>query len=85
MVNTPSGIRTISSLVGAIDEKHPFNIKRYKIRIKYRTTHKAIILRIEFIAGFFTLNGRAVNCTGGINGQVCYLGGNYRRKVYFCF
>tara|TARA_B100001013_G_scaffold86288_1_gene47454 strand:+ start:302 stop:559 length:258 start_codon:yes stop_codon:yes gene_type:complete len=85
MVNTPSGIRTISSLVGAIDEKHPFNIRRYKIRIKYRTQHKDTILRIEFITGCFTLNGRAMNCTGGINGQVCYLGGNHRRKVYFCF
>jgi hypothetical protein len=37
MVNTPSGIRTISFLVGAIDEKHPFNIRRYKVRVKYRT------------------------------------------------
>jgi hypothetical protein len=85
MVNTPSEIRTIASLVGAIDEKHPFNIRRYKNRVKYRTQHKDTILGMEFITGFFTLNGRAMNCTGGINGQVWYLGGNHRRKVYFCF
>jgi len=85
MVNTPLGIRTISSLVGAIDEKHPFNIRRCKHRIKYRTQGKDVILEIEFITGFFTLNGRAMDCTDEINGQVWYLGGNHRRKVCFCF
>jgi hypothetical protein len=54
MVNTPSGMRTISSLVWAINEKHPFNIRRYKNRIKYRTKYKDIILGIEFIKAFFT-------------------------------
>jgi hypothetical protein len=70
MVNTPSGIKIISSLVGAIDEKHPFNIKRYKNRIKYRIQHKDTTLGIERITGFFILNGHAMNCTDGINGQV---------------
>tara|TARA_B100001765_G_C19287110_1_gene242580 strand:+ start:197 stop:400 length:204 start_codon:yes stop_codon:yes gene_type:complete len=54
MVNTPSGMRTISSLVWAINEKHPFNIRRYKNRIKCRTKYKDITLGIEFIKAFFT-------------------------------
>jgi len=31
------------------------------------------------------LHGNAMDCAGGINGQVWYLGGNHRRTSYFCF